>query len=116
MSEQVISMKIEKVYLDGIRNGVKKHEYRLYDEKRQAVTVGSYLELVNKDDETDKQLVKVTGFYVFRSWADALKNFWKEDFKGTYKTFKEAKKDCESFYSPEQVSHYGLVVFEIELA
>ena len=108
-------MNINKVFLDNIKTKDKIHEYRLANEKRRSVKVGDLINLTLKD-MTDFALVKVTGVHIYSSWSEAFDNTpnYLNDFKNVAGSKDEALKCCD-FYLEEDVSKYGIIVFDIEL-
>ncbi len=113
MSE--FEMKIQPNYLKLVRAGIKKHEYRLNDEKRQQVQPGDRIRLVSNDDPNDFVVVEVLDRRVFPSWDAALINYWQEDFSGTYYPFEDLMTVMNAFYSGQDIAKYGIVVFGIKL-
>ena len=53
-------MKIRQHFLNPIRNGVKRHEYRLATPERKQIRIGDILVLINNQDNSDyvKVIVK----------------------------------------------------------
>jgi len=107
-----VEYKIRKHFLDLIRAGVKRHEYRL---GKKDVCVGDCLELICNDDPTDRISVLVVGIERFGCWEEALKEHWEEDFKGMYESLDDLVRECSTFYSKEEIEKYGINVFEISL-
>jgi ASC-1-like (ASCH) protein len=108
-------MKIHPKYLELIKKGIKKHEYRLAEPKRRAINIDDIINLSSTTDETDAAKVKVTKIEIFGNWKEALMLYWQDDFKNMYKDIDSVIKDCEQFYKKEDIVEYGIVVFAIEL-
>ena len=107
-----VEYNIRKHFLDLIRAGVKKHEYRL---AKKDVLAGDRLVLICNDDPSDRVTVLVTGIERFGCWEEALKENWQDDFNGMYDSLDDLIKECSSFYSKEEIGKYGINVFEIKL-
>lgn len=107
-------MKIRPKFIDLIKSGKKKREYRLCDETRQSIRIGDRIVLVSNQNHNEYVAVIVTDKKVFKNWDDALEEYWKEDFSGLYSTKEEALRECFRFYQKERVDKYGIVVFSIE--
>ena len=107
------TMKIRDKFINAIKTGVKKREYRLNDEKRQEITAGDVIVLTSTTNPSNYVRVMVVGRTNYPDWEQALAPHWKEDFKGIYSSVPEAVRDCHRFYSDEEVAKYGLVVFDI---
>lgn len=112
---RLLPQKIDPIYLEAIRSGTKRHEYRLHDEKRQLLRVGDYIEFQNQAKKKDFAYAEIIEIALYPNWDQALQEHWEQDFALTYSDFAEAKKACERFYPPEEVAHYGLVVYTIRL-
>ncbi len=108
------NLKIREKFLDPIRNGVKRHEYRLATPERKQIKIGDVLILHNNKNEFDyvKVVVKVVEW--FEAWESALNKYWESDFADNYTSLEETLKECYKFYSYDQVKKYGIEVFEIE--
>ncbi|MCK4650534.1 ASCH domain-containing protein [Candidatus Pacearchaeota archaeon] len=93
---------------ENIRNGIKKMEIRLNDEKRQKIKLNHIIKIINRDDENEILFVKVIGLSRFPS------------FEKLYSVFNDRIKDYEKeilkkFYSKEKEDKYGVLVIHIEL-
>ncbi len=109
-----IKMKIRPQFLDLIRNGVKKHEYRLDSKKYEDIHVGDVICLLNNQNPNDYVKVVVNKILKYSSWDDAFKNRWIDDFKGLYNSYEDLLKECYKFYNKSEVDEHGIVVYEIE--
>ena len=107
-------MKIRQRFLNPIKNGVKRHEYRLSTPERKLIKIGDVLILINNQDNSDYVKVVVKNVKHFYSWEEALEKNWLSDFDGVFNSFDEAIKECYKFYSRDEVKKYGIEVFEIE--
>lgn len=93
---------------ENIRNGIKKMEIRLNDEKRQKIKLNHIIKIINRDDENEILFVKVIGLSRFPS------------FEKLYSVFNDRIKDYEKeilkkVYSKEKEDKYGVLVIHIEL-
>lgn len=107
--------KIRPKFLPLIRNGVKKHEYRLASPKYTSLNVGDRFILVSNQDSNDFVITRINKITKFYDWESALEKHWKDDFKELYSNFDELIKECYRFYTAEDVKAYGIDVFEIFL-
>lgn len=60
------TMKLKQEPFEKIKNGFKTIELRLYDEKRQKVQVGDYIEFSLIDNSREKLQTRVTALHRFR--------------------------------------------------
>ena len=106
-------MKIRDKFIDSVKSGDKKREYRLNDEARRQVKPGDILVLISTINSKKFVRVKVISRHNYPNWKMALEDHWLVDFKGIYSTIEEALKDCNRFYRREEVEKYGIVTFDI---
>lgn len=109
-------MKIDSEYLTLIKNGEKKHEYRLNCDASQSICVEDNIIFVSSINEDDYIVTSVKTKHIYYSWYEALKNNWKEDFKNKFLSLEGTISFCERYYNKEEISNKGLLVFEIELS
>ena len=112
---RVVSMKIKPCFLELIKAGKKKHEYRLNTPDRRSLSIGDKIILVSNENPNDVLVVTITDISMHPNWVDALKDFWKEDFDGLFDNLDDLIHECNKFYSPEQVKEYGIVRFGIKV-
>ena len=106
-------MKIRPHFIENIRCGKKKHEYRLADPKRMKIRIGDTIVLVSNQNPDDFVRVFVDGIAIYKDWDEALKERWQVDFDGIYSSYECLLKECYKFYTADQVNQYGIAVFEI---
>ena len=106
-------MKIKPCFLELIKAGKKKHEYRLNTPERRELSIGDKITLVNNTDPKDCLEVLITDITTHKDWYSALKDYWKEDFEGLYDNLDDLIDECNNFYSPTQVNEYGIIRFKI---
>ena len=66
-------MNLQPKYFDFIKDGTKRIELRLYDEKRQSIQLGDIIEFAKSDDEKFK--AEVVGLLRYNSFADLFEDF-----------------------------------------
>lgn len=106
-------MKLAKEPFEKIVSGQKIIETRLYDEKRQQLNVGDYIEFIQSDEPTKIILTKVKALYRYSSFDDLFSDFPPEYFGGVSK--EELIGEIRKFYSAEEEQKYGVVGIKIEL-
>lgn len=110
-----IIAKIKPQFLSLIKDGVKKHEYRLACPKYTSVNIGDRLVLVSNKNCDDFVITRVNKIMKFNAWESALEKYWKDDFSGVYSDFNSLIKECNKFYSFREIQEYGIEVFEIAI-
>ena len=94
-----------------IKQGTKKIEIRLNDEKRKSINIGDTIEFTNRVT-LEKIETKIINLYYYDSFKELYKNFDKISIG--YKEDEEAKpEDMEMYYSKEDIEKYGVVAIEI---
>lgn len=107
-------LKIRDKFIEGIRNGIKKHEYRLATDDRKRIKIGDTLVVISTTDKKHYVRVSVKQINLYKNWEDALRDNWKQDFENIYSSFDEAIRDCNRFYSRDEINTYGIICYEIE--
>lgn len=106
-------LKIREKFIESLRTGVKKHEYRLASPERRMVKIGDNLVLISNQNKKNYVRTIVTGISFYKTWQEALEKYWEEDFAGLFDTLDGAINECHRFYKKEEVDKYGIVVFEV---
>ena len=107
-------MKIKPCFLELIKTGKKKHEYRLNTPDRRELSIGDKITLINNTNPKDTLEVVITDITTHKDWYSALKDYWEEDFKGLYDNLDDLINESNSFYPVDQVHEYGVVRFGIK--
>ena len=107
-------LKIREKFIEPLKQGVKKHEYRLASPDRRTIKAGDNLVLISNQNNKNYVRTTVTGVAVYSSWREALLNYWEEDFKGLYDSLDDALIECRRFYKDEDVKKYGIIVFDVK--
>ncbi len=99
-----------------IKEGKKIIEVRLFDEKRQKVSVGDEIEFSLIDNQDEKILVKVIGLSRFWSFKDLYSSFHYSMFGHTHgTTLNDQIKDIEKCYSKEEEKKYGVLGIHVKI-
>ena len=92
--------------------GMKTIEMRLYDEKRQMIKEGDFIEFVNRT--TNAAIVtKVKALHIYKSFEELYKHFDKTAL-GYLEDEEANPSDMEKYYSKEEQEKYGVVGIELE--
>lgn len=107
-------MKLKQEPFEKIKNGSKTIELRLYDEKRQRVQIGDFIEFSLMNDPSDKMQARVTALHRFDSFQELYVSLPKE--KLGYKACEIPEPNyMDAYYSCEEQEKYGVVGIEIEV-
>lgn len=106
--------KIRDKFIANVRNGIKRHEYRLASPENREIKVGDNLVLVSHQNKKEFVRTTIKNLRYYPNWTNALQDNWQEDFKDLFDSLEEALKECYKFYPKSEVDEYGIVAFEIE--
>lgn len=106
-------MNLQQRFFDYIKNGTKRIELRLFDEKRQKIKVGDTIEFSSSEGESfETEVVELLRYDSFEKlFADydisilADKSMTKEELLNI----------LQEFYTPEKQAEYGVVGIRIKL-
>ncbi len=112
---KLIKLKIRDHFISLIREGIKTNEYRLADPKYSDIRVGDILVLVSNQNPENYVKVVVDSITNYANWDSALKNNWKNDFKGLFDSYNDVMKECHRFYPKQEVDKYGINVYKIRI-
>lgn len=107
-------MKLNDNAFQNIKNGIKKFELRLYDERRKDINIGDTITFRNLNNLEDTITVKVLALLRYPTFADFFKDI---DYKqcGTANSLEEKLERVHTFYTVEQEEKYGILAIKIEL-
>jgi hypothetical protein len=106
-------LKIRDKYIDEIILKNKIHEYRLATPERNEIKVGDTLVMISNQDKNRFVKVTVKAKQIFKTWKDALIEYWQQDFKNLYNSLEDALYECYKFYPKMEVDRYGIIVYSI---
>ena len=97
---KVHEMNLQSKYFDFIKDGTKRIELRLYDEKRQSIQIGDIIEFTKSEDEKFK--AEVVGLLRYDSFADLFEDFDISILADSSMTKQELLEVLGEFYSEEK--------------
>jgi len=106
-------MGLQSKYFDYIKNGTKRIELRLFDEKRQRIKIGDTIEFTNPDGK--KLLVKVVGLLRYGSFEDLFKDYDISILADESMTKRELLDVLNGFYPLEKQNEMGVVGIRVEV-
>ena len=106
-------MSLQPKYFDFIKDGTKRIELRLYDEKRRSIQLGDIIEFAKSDDEKFK--AEVIGLLRYNSFADLFKDFDISILADSSMTKQELLEALGEFYTEEKQAEFGVIGIRIEL-
>ena len=106
-------MNLQPKYFDFIKNGTKRIELRLYDEKRQQIKLGDSIEFSKSENEKFK--VRVIGLLRYETFSDLFNDFNISVLADQSMTKQELLNVLQEFYTPEKQAQYGVLGIRLEL-
>ena len=110
----MVEMKVRIEFLNLLRKGIKKNEYRLNHPKYNDIKIGDTIKLVCDNNPNDFIFKKVKGIKSYYNWIDALMDNWESDFNGLFYSLDELLKAVGDFYTQQEINKYGIKVFNLE--
>lgn len=106
-------MSLQPKYFDFIKDGTKRIELRLYDEKRRSIQLGDIIEFAKSDDEKFK--AEVVGLLRYNSFAELFEDFDISILADSSMTKQELLEVLGEFYSEEKQAKFGVIGIRIKL-
>lgn len=106
-------MNLQPRYFDFIKDGTKRIELRLYDEKRSQIQLGDVIEF--SKSETDKLRAEVIGLLRYGSFQDLFEDFDISILADASMTKEELLNVLSEFYTPKKQAQYGVVGIRLRL-
>lgn len=110
------TMRLTAAPFEKLRDGSKRIELRIYDEKRKKIKTGDTILFISLKEPSETLLTRVVDIYTYASFDELYRNLPLEDLGYSASEVNTASpKDMEQFYSPEEQARYGVVGFSLEL-
>lgn len=107
-------MKLQPKFFDFIKNGTKRIEIRLYDEKRKCINLGDKI-VFKKEPELEETVeTTVEGLLRYKSFKELFEDFDISVLADKSMTKEELIKELETFYTSELQEKYGVLGIRIE--
>ncbi len=106
-------MNLQPKYFDFMKDGTKRIELRLYDEKRQKIQLGDIIEF--SKSENDSLQAEVVGLLRYQTFNELFKDFDISMLADKSMTKQELLDVLSEFYTPEKQSEYGVVGIRLKL-
>ena len=106
-------MNLQPKYFDFMKEGTKRIELRLYDEKRSQIQLGDIIEF--SKSESDKLKARVIGLLRYDSFKDLFEDFDISILADVSMTKEELLDVLSEFYTPEKQAQYGVVGIRLKM-
>lgn len=111
---KIIDMCLHSENFEYIKNGTKRIELRLNDEKRKSICIGDYIEFKNSNTD-DKILVRVIALLNYEKLEDLISDYKIESLINKYVTKDELINMFNDIYSIEKQKEYNILGIKFEI-
>ena len=106
-------MSLQPKYFDFIKNGTKRIELRLYDEKRRQIQLGDTIEFTKS--ESEKFEAKAVGLLRYRTFSELFEDFDVSVLADESMTKQELLGALSEFYTLEKQAEFGVIGIRLKL-
>ncbi len=106
-------MNLQPKYFNFIKDGTKRIELRLFDEKRQQIELGDIIEFAKSENEKFK--AEVIGLLRYNSFNDLFEDFDISVLADKSMTRQELLDALSEFYTPEKQAEFGVLGIRLKL-
>ena len=107
------NMGLQEDYFNAIKNGIKKYELRLNDEKRKQIKKGDIITFLKEPDRIKSMQAFVTDLIYFKNFSEVIEKI-DINLLASNKTKEELINDLNKYYSIEKQVKYGVVAIKID--
>lgn len=109
------TMRLTAAPFEKLRDGSKRIELRLYDEKRKKIKTGDTILFISLKEPSETLLTRVVDIYTYASFDELYGDLPLEDLGYSASEVGTASpKDMEQYYTPEEQAQFGVVAFRLE--
>ena len=111
----VHEMKLQPNYFEYIKNGTKRIELRLNDEKRRQIKLGDTIKFLKEPKLLESFNTKVIGLLRYENFESLFQDFDISILSDVSMTKEELLNVLQEFYTLENQQKYGVLGIRIEL-
>lgn len=108
-------MGLQPKYFDYVKNGTKRIELRLFDDKRKAILLGETIKFLKEPERKECIEVTVTGLLRYDNFNKLLKDFDVSILADSSIAKEELLNDLENFYSKKEQEKLGVIGIRFEI-
>lgn len=108
-------MKLQPRYFEYIKNGTKRIELRLNDEKRSQIKLGDKITFLKEPELKETLEVKVIGLLRYNDFKELFNDFNISILADSSMTKEELLNVLQEFYTVEKQKEYGVLGIRIAL-
>lgn len=106
-------MKLKEQYFNCIKDGSKKYEIRLNDEKRQLIKVGDFIEFQKEPELEEKIIVKVEELLYFNNFNELLNKLDISILAPSNVSKEDLNNDLNRFYPIDKQEQFGVLAINL---
>lgn len=111
----MITMKLQPIFYEYMKNGTKRIELRLYDEKRQQIKLGDKILFQKEPDLKESFEATVTELLKYDSFKNLIDNIDMSLLASKEMKKEELLSELEKFYPIEKQKQYGVIGIRVAL-
>lgn len=115
MKFDIHEMKLQEEYFNYIKNGTKRIELRLLDEKRKKIKIGDRIIFTNVNNIEDKIKTNVVALLNYDSFINLINDFNIELLADKSLSKEHLISVLNEFYSKEEQDKYGVLGIKIDI-
>jgi ASC-1-like (ASCH) protein len=108
-------MKLNSKYFEYMKNGTKRTEIRLNDEKRRNIKIGDEIVFRKEPELTEEINTQIVNLIVKKNFKELIRNLDVSEYSHKSESEEKFLKDLYRFYTKEQEEKYGVVGIQIEM-
>ena len=108
-------MKLNPKYFEYIKNGTKRTEIRLNDEKRKNIKIGDEIVFLKEPELEEEITTQIVNIIVKRNFKELIRNLNVSEYSDKSESEEKFLKDLYRFYTKDQEEKYGVVGIQIKI-
>ena len=108
-------MKLNPKYFEYMKNGTKRIEIRLNDEKRKDLKIGDVIVFQKESELKEELYTQIVNLRVKRNFKELIENLEISEYSDKSESEENFLHDLYKFYTKEQEEKYGVVGIQIKI-
>ena len=108
-------MKLNPKYFEYMKNGTKRIEIRLNDEKRKNIKIGDEIVFQKEPELKDEVSTQIVNLIIKRNFKELIESLDISEYSDKSESEEKFLNDLYKFYTKEQEEKYGVVGIQIKI-
>lgn len=108
-------MKLNPKYFEYMKNGTKRIEIRLNDEKRKNIKIGDEIVFQKEPELKDEISTQIVNLIIKRNFKELIESLDISEYSDKSESEEKFLNDLYKFYTKEQEEKYGVVGIQIKI-